>query len=299
MTKFVTKQNKFLKSKINPLYTVCHEMMSGREQRTQKTIINYYRSLGYTFDFLEITIQRIIYDIEFNQKYWDVIYRRYNDDLTKDPLTVEEKDVLSREIEAGNSIFLDVSIFYIYAKILMDQIANLVCAFYDIQPHKSFRKHRKFIDKHDFHDIKYKKFIKNMDWFIDFQDIRDDHIIHPYSITWGYSMSGPTLTSIGKGPITSKDLTPLIDNLKEKHLERILELKTEKNYFIIMEIFRKNKEKISPTELGQFIELSKKWHRNFYSIDGITDKIFEYVDFINSHFVQNKIVNPITKKPLK
>ena len=165
MKKFVTKQNKFLKYKINPLHHTRYEMMHGRNKKTQKTILNAYWSLEYTFDFLKITIQRIISDGEFTSKYWDTVYHLQKENLTTNPLTEEEKDLLSREVEAGNSIFLDVSIFYIYAKILMDQIAKLVCAFYGIPPLRSFRKHREFVSKNKFHDKKYKKFVGHMNWF--------------------------------------------------------------------------------------------------------------------------------------
>ena len=137
-----------------------------------------------------------------------------------------------------------------------------------------------------------------MNWFVDFQDIRDDHIIHPFSIAWGYSMKGNELASIGKGPISPREFVPLIDMLKEKHQEKIPELKNEKNYFVIMKILRRNKEKMTATELNEFLNISKKWSSNFYSIDYVTDKIFEYIAFVNSHFKQTNIANPLTKKPL-
>ncbi|MEM2160561.1 MAG: hypothetical protein QXN55_06380 [Candidatus Nitrosotenuis sp.] len=299
MSGFVTKQNKFLELEINPLYNIHYEMMFGRENKVQTSIINAYWSLEYTFDFITITIQRILSDIEFNRKYWDLFKYRLRQKIPLASLTAEEKDLALREIEAGNSIFLDASVFYLYAKILMDQIAKLVCAFYGIPPHKSFRKHREFVIKPNFHDVKYKKFIKNMDWFNDLQDIRDDHIIHPFSTTWKYSMSGSTLQSLGKAPIDGKNLMLLINELKIANQEKIPELTNEQNHFLIMETLKKNKEKLSDSDLGKIIKISKKWNENFYSIDELSDKIFEYIDFINSHFVKKKILNPLTQKPLK
>ena len=141
---FVSEENPFLKRKGNPLLSCTNkilEKLSNHDRRIE--IINQYRSLNYTYFFIRTIIQRILEDAKLVN---DALSARYNVDDPDDMNIVtseREKQLAASYDEIRYAQFLDISDFFVYANILIDQIYRLCVLFLGIRDStRNFYKHK-------------------------------------------------------------------------------------------------------------------------------------------------------------
>lgn len=137
--------------------------------------------------------------IQRYREFIEIIYGRYQklsdahtenfDAFTKSlekngggPMSVEQQKSYNKHMFLNTELHLEIESFYIFAKILLDKIANLMGVYFGEMPKVSYLSHNKFVKSLPAFTktikVKSEILINSAKQITDIVDFRDDHIVH-------------------------------------------------------------------------------------------------------------------------
>lgn len=117
-------------------------------------------------------------------------------------------------------------------------------------------------------------------WFNQFKNTRDDFVVHPYNTFWGTSTSGLDLEGISKISFSKKKLAKKLSVLREKYSN----ITNDPSFDTVLKKLEINLEKLEKKDREAITSIKKYWGTDFPSIDLVSKKIFEYMEFIEKEF---------------
>ncbi|MGY5147886.1 MAG: hypothetical protein ACW9W4_07805 [Candidatus Nitrosopumilus sp. bin_7KS] len=277
-TPFLSENNIFLKNEKCPIIEFMNEKRKQIPEERLEEFASLARVIQYNYIFLKRIILRIQKDVEINEKYWDAYYRLtdpYDEGLK---ITNDDKEVLSLGAEVLEDVHLDIANFFIHASIFVNQLTK-ISGFALKTQIRSLSRHRKKIENTQL-PKEYKEFIEKMDWYDNhLKNSRDNFVVHPQNTFWAISTEGGKLTGASKFSF-KKRFRQKIDYLKDKYSE----ITKDENYDTVLKKLRMNIEKLENNDKTMLEAIEKQWGHDFSSIDFVSLKIFEYMEFIQRYF---------------
>ena len=250
-----------------------------------------YRGYMYTFHFIPIILKRIHEDYEQFYEANRIEAEIMEPNAEPRALSAKEKNLLQKGREKEFCFYLDIEDFFIHASILMHKASRIACLLLEIQPHRSFNKHREYFIKNPsfLKDDKYAKYIRNnTDWFkTELKDVRDEQIVHGKPLSWFISF-GKNGFRVSKGTVSSKEKElKILSELKDKYKEKLPEIKdVEHNFWQILAFLEQNSEKIDKHDVERVKQVRQIVGGVVPSVSRLTKQIWEYLNFINDYFTE-------------
>lgn len=290
--------------KKNTLYEMIGELNKHFPKSDLSSINMAYRSFRITYSFLPEIWGRIVEDIKLNYKNSGVEANLHYDEGYI--LSKEEKEILSEYKKHKQRLNLDVEDWFIHANILFSKYIRITILFYELiatekekglmkgMSHNSFNKHIKESIQPKMNkkiqDIKYQQIIKkNKDWYYtEIKDVRDDLIQHEtIPRFWGSSIIGKKNQirfSLSRFKRDDRYMNTLY-NLRDKYKTIFPNIEHEINYFNLQKFFEINIEKINNGDKDKFLQIRKRYGRDFPDMPQLSKKISDFFSEINDYFI--------------
>lgn len=293
---------------LEKMISLSHKDWGDPFRKLQENVDKYIReegkeSLNFSvkdcsrlYEYLTGIWQRLRTDFKQYYIFWSTMNKYLGS--RKENVTPEPQDMLTINRWYQNNIYLelDYESFFIYARILMDKLANVTRSFFRGPSPQSFNKHKKYFFKEEYipfdPDERYAKYIREKtDWFERTLKLpRDELIVHSLPFVRGIKTSSNgviTLPRMGWG----RDLKGVgreLNSLKKKYEKRYPELKSvQDNIYEITKFFLNRPdivlEKEDRTILSKCVRIAGS---ELSDISDLADKIIEFVNFFCHHFAE-------------
>jgi hypothetical protein len=283
--------------------------LSKRYPKANVAFNLYYRSFHMTQLFLSEIWDRILKDLQLEQKYWNVqgeieAKMQYYELGEEYELSEEEAKIVNEYSKHEYRLNLDVEDWFLHTHILMEKYVKLYkllmimtakdreyAKFAHELPNRSFHEHQKSFIKSDtrIRDEKYIEIINNCkSWYdSDVKNVRDDLIEHEQiGRFWGRETSATQFT-ISRFRRTDR-MTEKLYRLRDKYEKAYSVLQGQMNIYKLLNFFETNLTKLEQADAQMIIGIRKEYGRRFPDIPTLYAKMNHFFSLVNDYFMSEE-----------